>query len=114
LEVFEGLKAYRYPNGTIHLFCPRDNARRFQKSAEWLAPQAGMDLPSPLPLDGLPPHAWAPASGFFETTDGWARTHANYPHHASALERLLQLPTGAGREEVANALRRHTTSDWEE
>lgn len=37
LEIFEGLKAYRHPNGTIHLFRPRDNARRFQKSAERLA-----------------------------------------------------------------------------
>lgn len=36
LEVFEGLKAYRHPDGTSHLFRPWANAQRFQESAERL------------------------------------------------------------------------------
>src|SRR4051794_5919803 len=36
-EVFEGLKAYRTANGGATLFRPRENARRFQESAERLA-----------------------------------------------------------------------------
>lgn len=32
-EVFEGLKAYRHADGSIHLFRPEANARRFQSSA---------------------------------------------------------------------------------
>jgi branched-chain amino acid aminotransferase len=36
-EIFEGLKAYRLPDGGISFFRPDANARRFQKSAERLA-----------------------------------------------------------------------------
>lgn len=41
LSVFEGLKAYRGADDDIHLFRPRDHARRLQRSAERLG------LPSP-------------------------------------------------------------------
>lgn len=37
LEIFEGLKAYRHPDGSVHLFRPEANAARFQRSAERLA-----------------------------------------------------------------------------
>lgn len=43
-EVFEGLKAYRHADGSIHLFRPEANARRFQTSA------ARMMLPE-LPIE---------------------------------------------------------------
>ena len=33
-EIFEGLKAYRHDNGTIHLFRPWDNLERMNQSAE--------------------------------------------------------------------------------
>ncbi len=33
-EVFEGLKAYRWADGSIHLFRPEENARRMQRSNE--------------------------------------------------------------------------------
>jgi branched-chain amino acid aminotransferase len=36
-EIFEGMKAYRQPDGGISLFRPEANARRFAKSAERLA-----------------------------------------------------------------------------
>ena len=35
-EVFEGLKAYRAPDGGVRLFRPTENARRFQSSCERL------------------------------------------------------------------------------
>jgi len=47
--IFEGLKAYRTPQGTVNLFRPADNAERFDRSAERLA----------LPL--LPPGAFVAA-----------------------------------------------------
>ena len=43
-SIFEGLKAYRYPNGQIYTFRPEANALRFQRSAYRLA------LP-PVPTD---------------------------------------------------------------
>ncbi|GAB2545455.1 CoA transferase [Brachybacterium huguangmaarense] len=42
-----------------------------------------------LRVDGSPADAWAPLSGFHRTADGWVRLHANYPHHAAAIERAL-------------------------
>mgnify|MGYP000101833350 FL=1 len=44
-EVFEGLKAYRQPDGSIAAFRPTANAERLQRSAERLA------MP-PLPTEG--------------------------------------------------------------
>ena len=36
-EVFEGIKAYRHPDGSIHTFRPDQNGRRLQRSARRLA-----------------------------------------------------------------------------
>lgn len=36
-EIFEGLKAYRHPDGSVRLFRPEANARRFTNSARRLA-----------------------------------------------------------------------------
>src|SRR5579875_2752358 len=36
-EIFEGLKAYRQPDGSVAAFRPEANARRFQRSAGRLA-----------------------------------------------------------------------------
>ncbi len=36
-EIFEGMKAYKTPEGTASLFRPEENARRFQKSARRMA-----------------------------------------------------------------------------
>ena len=44
-SIFEGLKAFRQPDGGVALFRPADNARRFQRSAERLAmPSIPADL----------------------------------------------------------------------
>lgn len=50
-----------------------------------------------LRIHGAAPSAWAPLSGFWRTSDGWVRTHANYPHHERALRRLLGLADDGGR-----------------
>lgn len=48
---------------------------------------------SHLRINGRAPTAFAPLSGFHPTADGWVRLHANYPHHARALERALGAST---------------------
>ena len=58
-----------------------------------------------LRLDGRTIEVWAPLSGFFRSSDGWVRTHGNYPHHAAALRRGLGLASDADRDAVAAALR---------
>ncbi len=49
-EIFEGLKAYRQPDGSIATFRPDQNARRFQRSARRLAMA---ELPEELFLESL-------------------------------------------------------------
>src|SRR5512137_2754361 len=36
-EIFEGLKAYRRPDGNVNLFRPWENAARFNRSAQRMA-----------------------------------------------------------------------------
>lgn len=64
-EVFEGLKAYRHSDGSIHLFRPERNAARFAASARRLALPA---VPDELFLAALQDliradRAWVPAHG---------------------------------------------------
>ena len=64
-EIFEGLKAYRQPDGSIASFRPDANARRFQGSAARLAMP---ELPEELFLASLAEllavdSEWVPASG---------------------------------------------------
>ncbi|MDJ0321996.1 CoA transferase [Pseudarthrobacter sp. PS3-L1] len=54
-----------------------------------------------LRIDGRQPEGFAALSGFFPTSDGWVRTHANYPHHAHRLSLALGARTVDG---VAGAL----------
>src|SRR4051812_17144205 len=49
-EIFEGLKAYRQPDGSVASFRPDANARRFQRSARRLAMA---ELPEELFLESL-------------------------------------------------------------
>jgi branched-chain amino acid aminotransferase len=49
-EIFEGLKAYKWPDGTIALFRPEMNARRFNHSAERLCMP---EIPEELFLKGI-------------------------------------------------------------
>src|SRR5918912_745379 len=43
-------------------------------------------------VDGRAPVSFAPLSRFWRTADGWARTHANYPHHRARLLAALGVP----------------------
>lgn len=63
-----------------------------------------------LEVDGAKPRAFAPLSGFFRASDGWVRTHANYPHHAGALRRALALSPAAGPADLEVALLRRSTT----
>lgn len=57
--------------------------------------------------------SFAELSGFFRTSDGWVRTHANYPHHRDALGAAFGLPPHAGRSELADALATRVSRDVE-
>jgi len=57
--------------------------------------------------------AWAPLSRFWPTSDGWVRTHANYPHHAARLRALLGL-AGDDPAEAAAAFRTWRSEELEE
>jgi len=57
-----------------------------------------------LRIDGRAPDVWSPLSGFWATSDGWVRTHANYPHHATALRTSLSLSASPSRDEMTAAL----------
>ncbi len=62
-SIFEGLKAYRQPDGGVASFRPRDNARRFQRSARRMAMP---ELPEELFIDAIEAlvrqdRDWAPA-----------------------------------------------------
>jgi branched-chain amino acid aminotransferase len=64
-EIFEGLKAYRQPDGSIASFRPEANAARFRASA---ARMAMAELPEDLFLASLAEliavdHEWVPAAG---------------------------------------------------
>ena len=48
--IFEGLQAYRHPDGSVALFRPEQNARRFQRSARRLAMA---EVPEQLFLDAV-------------------------------------------------------------
>ncbi|MDJ0343576.1 CoA transferase, partial [Streptomyces sp. PH10-H1] len=45
-----------------------------------------------LRIDGRTPTSFAPLSGFWRASDGWVRTHANYPHHRGRLLAALGIP----------------------
>ncbi|MCI2265108.1 CoA transferase [Sediminivirga luteola] len=69
-------------------------------------------------LDGQPPRAWAPLSGFWPAADGWVRTHANYPHHEERLRALLGIGPGAADETatagVAEVIGAHSARELED
>lgn len=69
-EIFEGLKAYRRPDGTVATFRPEMNARRFQASARRLAMP---ELPAETFIEACDALvrqdiAWVPAHGGEESS----------------------------------------------
>ncbi|MFI6444039.1 CoA transferase [Kitasatospora sp. NPDC050543] len=69
-----------------------------------------------LRIDGRAPVSFASLSGFWQTRDGWVRTHANYPHHRARLLAALGLPDDGRDDEaavrrLARTLREHP-AEW--
>jgi len=65
-------------------------------------------------LDGRHEPGFAPLSGFFVASDGWVRTHGNYPHHRDRLLRALELPEGAGRDDAARVIAQRSAQELED
>ena len=65
-------------------------------------------------IDGDPVNAWAELSGFWPTSDGWVRTHANYRHHREALVTALGLPGSTSADELLAHLHRRTAQEVED
>ncbi|MBG0816476.1 CoA transferase [Planomonospora sp. ID82291] len=57
-----------------------------------------------LRIGGRAPTSFAPLSGFWRASDGWVRTHANYPHHRSRLLRALDLDDAGDDRALTEAL----------
>lgn len=55
-------------------------------------------------INGQQVEAFAPLSGFFTASDGWVRTHANYPHHRRRLLEALGLSEDTGPETLAQKI----------
>ncbi|MBT0771718.1 CoA transferase [Kineosporia sp. J2-2] len=75
---------------------------------------AAFDSLRHLSIDGRRPLGFAPLSGFFATSDGWVRTHANYPHHEARLRSALEVPATAGVDQLTDALRHLTAAEAEQ
>ena len=69
--------------------------------------------PSYVALDSVGFEGFDPLSGFFQASDGWVRTHANYPWHRKRLIRLLGLGGAPSREDVAAAVLERTAHEIE-
>ena len=73
----------------------RFRASRNLPSSRWLLDPnritASFSGEKMLRIEGEPVQAFSELSGFFESADGWVRTHANYPHHKRALTEALGL-----------------------
>jgi hypothetical protein len=50
---------------------------------------ANFDSITHLRVSGRKPSMFAAMSGYFRCSDGWLRTHANFPHHAAALSQAF-------------------------
>ncbi|MGW2697820.1 CoA transferase [Streptomyces sp. NPDC001296] len=100
-------------------------------AAEWGARRAGLpDVPEirvddgavatafhserQLRVDGRAPVNFAPLSRFWRATDGWVRTHANYPHHRARLLGALGLAADASVDIVAAAIAERSAVEVED
>ncbi|MGF1427360.1 CoA transferase [Kitasatospora sp. LaBMicrA B282] len=64
-----------------------------------------------LRLDGAEQVSWAALSRFWRSSDGWVRTHTNYPHHQQRLLAALGLPSDASVEAVGQAVAARTADE---
>lgn len=73
----------------------------------WVDPRqvsVSMRADQMLSIDGKRPRPFASLSGFFRASDGWVRTHANYPHHRARLTGALGLDSDATGELLAQRI----------
>ncbi len=64
-----------------------------------------------LSVDGRPASGFAELSGYFRCSDGWLRTHANFPHHRRALCEALGVD---GREQLLQTLAQNRAIEAEQ
>ncbi|MCD0452065.1 CoA transferase [Actinocorallia sp. API 0066] len=67
-----------------------------------------------LRIAGEKPDVWAPLSGFWRASDGWVRTHANYPHHERALRAVLGTSEETPGEEVVRLIAKRSAAELED
>ena len=116
-EVFEGMKAYRNPEGGVQLFRPIDNVRRMNDSCERLCIPK---LPEDLALDGIKALVtleadWVPGESgtslyirpFIIATDASLGVHASHTY----LFCIICCPVGAYYAEGINPVRIYVESE---
>lgn len=116
-EVFEGLKAYRRPDGGVQLFRPMDNVRRMNDSCERLCIPK---LPEDLALDGIEALVrlesdWVPSlpgtslyiRPFIIATDPSVGVHASHTY----IFCVITCPVGAYYKEGINPVRIYVEND---
>ena len=116
-EVFEGMKAYRNPEGGVQLFRPIDNVRRMNDSCERLCIPK---LPEDLALDGIKALVtleadWVPGEPgtslyirpFIIATDASLGVHASHTY----LFCIICCPVGAYYAEGINPVRIYVESE---
>ncbi|WP_345472909.1 CoA transferase [Glutamicibacter ectropisis] len=72
---------------------------------------AAFNSSSLLEINGEKSAGFAEHSGFYRTSDGWIRTHANYPHHERALLQATGTTPGA---DLAKELKQYTVVQAQE
>jgi CoA-transferase family III len=65
-------------------------------------------------VNGQPVQGFAELSRFWQTRDGWVRTHANYPHHRQRLLVALDLPATARAGDAGARLAELSATEAEE
>ncbi|MGU3433162.1 CoA transferase [Actinomycetes bacterium M1A6_2h] len=107
--------------GSVAAFCSAEDRYRTVReldSAPWhLDPAritASFSGDKMLRIDGDAVNGFAELSGFFPTSDGWIRTHANYPHHRARLLAALGLSDTASRDDMAAELGRRDGASVED
>ncbi|MFE6100015.1 CoA transferase [Streptomyces laurentii] len=107
-----GRVVYGGPSGLLGARLPAMDLARAAVAVAGLAAVERAGLPGPvrvddgavataftserrLRVDGRAPEVFAPLSRFWRASDGWVRTHANYPHHRVALLTALGLKADA-------------------
>jgi branched-chain amino acid aminotransferase len=116
-EIFEGLKAFRHPDGSVHLFRPERNAARFNRSARRMSMP---ELPEEIQLEAMRAlvaidRDWVPdPPGSFYVRPAMIASEEALGVHASTqfLYFVIVGPTGAYFRTGGRALRIMVARDW--